>query len=634
MATDVGGVIEAAQTTARELAEKAGNMVDSAMRAFDYRVFGGGLSQPISFTAASLEVGDAPVYEGPRFEAPDAPGDLPEMQPVPAYVAPAAPDRSLLADMPSRVEFATPGEVPTLRVAPPVISDVDVPVEPPALSDIVIDPPILRDFTIPDVPDVPLPVFDVARPDTAIEAPGDFVGQYRVDFADQGHSLRADLEGSIDAYLLKINPRFREQMATLEAKLAKFAEGGTALAPSVESAIFARAADKTNAEYQRLRDTAYAEGASRGFTMPGGAVYSAAMQARQAGADANARAALDIAIEQAKLEQQNVQFALTQSANLRQLVLGAAQQWAGTLVQLNGQALQFASGVMQATIELYGMKIKIAQARIDVYRAEAQVYESRLKASLAAYDAYRAHIDAIKAGVEVEQARVQAFVAKMNSYASIANVYRARLDGVAAKASIEKIKADLFGAQVQGYSAQVQGYTAAWSGYRARVEGKASEWQAYGHKVQAFSAQLDAQKSEIQARLAEIEATAKTNAATASAYSAKVNGYEALVRGKSAAVQAEIGSFDSTIKAYMAGVHAKEAKARIDLANSEGQARVAISSYEAESRTFLATAQMEYRRMTDIAGVATAGAKVHGDMASSALAGMNALAASIESQSL
>ena len=634
MATDVNGVIEAAQSTAREMAEKAGNMVDNAMRAFDFRMVPGGMGMPISFTDARMETGEVPIYSGARFEPPPEPEQLPALTPIPGYVAPAPADRYLLADMPGPGEFQTPGEVPALSAAPPSINDVEIPPEPAALADVTIDPPQLRDFTIPGVPDVALPGFDVERPDTYIDAPGDFVAQYRLDFADQGHSLRASLEGSIDGYLAKINPRFAEQMAALEDKLAKYAEGGTALSPSVESAIWARAADRTNADYLRARDTAYADSAARGFTMPGGAVLSAVTQARQAAADANARASLDIAIRQAEMEQQNVQFALTQSANLRQLVLGAAQQWAGTLVQLNGQALQFASGVMQATIELYGMKIKIVQARIEVYRTEAQVYEYRLKAALSAYDAYRAHIDAIKAGVEVDAARVQAFVAKMNSYAAIANVYRARLDGVTAKASIEKIKADLFGAQVQGYAAQVQGYSAAWAGYRARVEGKSAEWQAYGHKVQAFSAQVDAQRSEIQARLAEIEATAKTNAAVASAYSSRVDGYEALVRGKSAAVQAEVMSFDSTIKAYSAGVHAQEAKARVDLANTEGKSRVAISSYEAESRTFLAAAQMEYKRMTDVAAVATAGAKVHGDMASSALAGMNALASASETRSL
>lgn len=634
MATDVQGVIETAQSTAQELATKAGEMVTNAMKAFDYRMVMGGITSPTNFTPARVEVGQVPSYTGSRFEAPSEPGDFPALWPVPTYAAPAAPDRGLLGDMPVSEAIQTPGEVPALNAAPPTIANLDIPVEPPALGDINVDAPVLKDLEIPDIPEVLLPVFDQVSPDTNIEGPADIATQFRVDFADQGNSLRASLEGAIDAHMAQINPRFKEQMAAIEERLAKYTAGGTALPADVESALWARAADRTNADYQRLRDTAYGDAAARGFTMPGGAVLSAVTQARQAAADANARAALDIAIKQAELEQQNLQFAVTQSMQLRQIVLGASQQWASTLVQLNGQALQFATGVMQAGIELYGLKIRVVQARIEVYRAEAQIYETRLKAALSVYDAYKAHVDAIKAQADVDTARVQAFTAKMNSYSAIANVYRARLDGVAAKANIEKIKAELFGTQVQAYSAQVQGYTAAWSGYKARVEGKASEWQAYSQKVNAFSAQVDAYRTETQAKLAEIESVAKTNAATAGAYEAKVRGYEALVRGKSAAVQSEINSFESTLKSYTAGLQAQEVKARVDLANSEGQARVTIASYEAESRAIIENARLEYRRMSDMAGVATAGAKVHGDMASSALAGMNAMAAAVETSSI
>lgn len=634
MATDVGGIIEAAQSTAKELAGKASDMVGAALRSFDYRVFGGGLSRPINFVPATMNIGTPPTYTGSRFEAPTDPGDFPALLPMPGYTTPTDADRTLLGSQPAQENFPTPNEAPTLQAVLPDIARIEVPDEPPALSDIVIEMPTLSDVVAPVMPKVALPAFDTVTPDTTLDDPGNLAEQFRLDFADQGNALRAGLEGAIDAQLAKINPRFAEQMAALEERLAKMVGGGTALPADVESAIWARAADRTNADYLRLRDTAYAEGAGRGFTMPSGAVFSAVTQARQAMADANARAALEIAIKQAELEQQNIQFALAQSANLRQVVLSAAQQWAGTLVQLNGQALQFATGVLQAGIELQGMKIKIVQARIDVFRAEAQVYEVRLKAALAAYDAYKAQVEAIKAQVDVDQAKVQAFVAKMNSYSAVANLYRARLDGVTAKANIEKIKADLFGAQVQAYSAEVQGYAAAWSGYKARIEGKSAEWQAYGQRVQAFSAQVGAKKAEVEAQLAQIEATAKTNAATASAYAAKVQGYETLVRGKSAAVQAEISSFDASVKAYTAGLSAQEAKARIDLANSEGIARVSIAGYEAESRALIANAQMEYRRMTDMAGVATAGAKVHGEMASSALSGMNALAASVESRSI
>ena len=48
----------------------------------------------------------------------------------------------------------------------------------------------------------------------------------------------------------------------------------------------------------------------------------------------------------------------------------------------------------------------------------------------------------------------------------------------------------------------------------------------------------------------------------------------------------------------------------------------------------ISNAEMNYKRMSDLSTVGTAGAKVFGDMASSALSGMNSLAAAIEQTSL
>ena len=48
----------------------------------------------------------------------------------------------------------------------------------------------------------------------------------------------------------------------------------------------------------------------------------------------------------------------------------------------------------------------------------------------------------------------------------------------------------------------------------------------------------------------------------------------------------------------------------------------------------ISNAEMNYKRMSDLSTVGTSGAKVFGDMASSALSGMNSLAAAIEQTSL
>ena len=632
MASEVRGIITAAQATARSLAVEAGQYVNDAIRAFDtrYEVIPGDIA--VSFPDVDFEVGQVPQYSGAHFEAPAEPGAAPEMREVPSLDMGAAP--ALTADKPAFELPSTPAELAEFQTVAPTLGDIVVPPAPGALDHLDITPPVLSTIVVPAAPQVALPEFFAQSPDTDLPDPGDLAAQYRADFAEQGPRLSSALLGQVDAYMDKVNPRFKEQMARLEDRLAKYLEGGTALKAEVEDAIYARAMDRTNAEYLRVRDTAYEDAARRGFTLPTGALNSAVFQARQAAADNNARAAMEIAIKQAELEQQNLQFAVSQSLALRQMVLGITQNWAGTLVQLNSQALQFAQGVLQATVDLYSVKVQVVQAKVAVYQAEAQVYEYRLKATLAVYDVYQAQIKGLEAQVNVDTAKVQAFVAQANSYGALANAYKAVVDGIATKAQIEKLKVEAFGAEVQAYSARVSAKTAEWQGFRAQVEGQVSRVDAYKAEVQAFSGEVDAYKATIQAKATQIQAVTATNESAARTYAAAVGAYTALVQGRSAAVSAEINSFESTLKGYTAGVNAQEARARVVATNAAMTGQTAIAAYRAQVETMISNASMNYQRMTGTAKVATMGADSYARMAASALSGMNSFASQNENYSL
>lgn len=633
MAVDVQGIINSAQTTAREMANNASTMVQSAVRAFDTRYELGQGNIPLSLTDVQIDLPQISPYTGARFEAPDSPGQPDALLPVPELLNEALPASKV--SKPTFVEPPRPSDTPSVTLgSAPSIGSIYIPPAPDALMNFEIEVPTLTDIVVPKAPAVTLPAFDAQRPNVALTDPGDLTEQYRIDFADQGNSLRSALESAVDAQLAKINPRFHEQMDAIETRLAKYLKGGTALPPEVEDAIFNRAADKTNAEYLRTRDAAYGEAAARGFTLPSGAVYSAVIQARQAAADNNARAAMEIAIKQAELEQQNLQFAVTQSMNLRQIVLNTSMAWAGNLVQLNAQALQFAQGVLQAAVDIYDIKVKIAQAQVQVYQAEAQVYEYRLKAVLAVYDVYAAEVKALEAQVGVDQARVQAFTARMSGYGALANAYKAMLEGVATKAQIEKIKVDAFGTQVQAYSAAVQGKTAEWQAYKAQLEGNVAKFDAYKAEVQAYSVEVDAYKTRVEASAKRVEAVAAANESSRRQYEAAVSAYSALVHGQSSAVQAELGSYEVNLKHAIAVVNAQEAKARQKLASMTAMGNVAVSAYQTNAQIAIANAQMNYKRMNDTASVILSGAKAYGDMAGSALSGINSLAAGIEQTSL
>ncbi len=633
MAVDVPGIISEAQSMAKSLADSAKASIDSSLKAFDTRTIISPSSQGVSLNFNSFEGEAAPPFPGAAFRPPKEPGGAPTPRNIPDIDV----ERLKPGPEPMKPIVSEPNKPTALTMAvpnAPALSVPDVPDMPSLLRSFEFEPPKLTDVVIPAAPKVSVPAFTATKPNLDLSAPEGLEEKFRHDFADQSASLRSDLESAVDAQLTKINPRFHEQMSAIETRLAKYVEGGTALAPHIETAIWERGAEKNTREYLRVRDAAYQEGAGRGFTIPGGAQFSAAVQARQAAADNNARMAVEIAIKQAELEQQNLQWAVTQSAGLRQMVLASTQQWAGTLVQLNGHALEFAKGVLNSVVALYDIRVKMASAQVEVYKSEAMVFESLLRATLAEYEVYQAQVSALKAQVSVDEAKVQAFSARMNGLSVMANAYKTAVDSVVAKAQIEKFKVDIFGAQVQAYSAALNGKNAEWEAYKAQLQGNSERWRAYQAETQGYAEKVRAWQVHISAQGTVAEAISMENQALLGTYDAQVKAYNSLVDAEATRVKTDVLGYEAELKGYVATQQGRveEAKANYERVKATGELQ--ISKYKVDSELVMQNASLEYKRMSDSAQVILGGANSYAQMAGSALAGMNSLAAAIESKNL
>lgn len=633
MATDVSAVITEAQSMAREMAASAKEAIGNTLKAFDFRTVPGGGMPSLNLTFTPFKAQPAPQFQGAAFKPPPTPGDAPTPRGIPSIdIAKGDPGKA-----PTPPKVGTPNLPSGLAMtvpAPPSLEMPDVPDMPSLLMRFDFEPPVITDVTIPNAPKVSVPEFKATRPNLDLSAPEDLEERFRLDFADQSGRLRSDLDSAIDAQLAKINPRFHEQMAAIETRLAKYVEGGTALAPHVETALWARGAEKNAQEYLRVRDTVYQEGAARGFTIPGGAQFSAAVQARQAAADNNARMAIEIAIKQAELEQQNLQWAVVQSTNLRQMVLASTQQWATTLVQLNGQALEFAKGVMGAIVSLYDIRVKMAGAQVEVYKAEAMVFDSLLRATLAEYEVYQAQVSALRAQVSVDEAKVQAFSAKMNGLAVMGNAYKAAVDSVVARAQIEKLKTEVFGTEVQAFSAAVQGKSAEWEAYKAQLQGNSEQWRAYQAESQGYAEKVRAWQASIAAQGTVAESISAENRALLATFEAQVKAYDSLIEAEATRVKTDILAYDGELKGYVANMQGKVEEAKANYERIKAAADATLAAYKTESDVTMQISSLEYRRMSDTAQVILGGANSYAQMAGSALAGMNSMAAAIEQYSL
>jgi len=623
----VATLTAAAQTYVAELTDTAGAAMDDAIdmvRAVGYVI--------PNYTDANLpalpEIPDtlvAPVLDPITLDLPTEPADTLVFQDISEIVPGTLPVLSVTA--PTVTLPTKPSQVAEfLQTMPGIDTDIEFPEPPAELMEPLFDAPVVIERAAPTAPVVSLPGFEGVAPTGMPVAPTDYNDELAAAYADKSLSMISMMEGYVDAQLIKLNPQYHAQMAAIEAQLTTYLAGGTGLDATVEAAIYDRARARHDAEAARIRDAGYAEAASRGFTLPSGVLMAAIARARQDAGDNNAKAATDIAVAQAEMEQKNLQFAVTTSTGLRTAMVNAALSYHQNLVSINGQALDYAKTVLSSLIEIYNTAVKAYTVKLDAYKAEVVVYEARLKAALSYIDLYQAEIQSLRAMVEVDRARVDVYQARISSLTALSNVYRGQIEAVQGRVSLEKLQLDVFQAQVQAYTAQVQGKNAEWQGYTAAIEGETAKVRIYGQQVDAYGAEVQGYKAGIDAKSEVVRAQAMTNQARAANYSATLAGYTAVVeaRGKKASIT--LDNQRQSIIAFQAQVSASTANA-----NLQNEYYKAISTVVLENNKLRMSAQIQTAESTrafgqSMATLGTANAQIYANLAASGLAGMNTLA--------
>lgn len=615
----------------RGYAEGTLNDATVALQAASNAITGVGYAQPVvdleplEAAPQAPELGQVPTLQGAEFTLPTAPDHAPEYQDMGTIDVSGAPNQ--VAQAPVIQLPARPTEMVAFTGQLPIIhTDVQFPVPSDQLENPTFPEPVIADRAVPVKPDVVLPVFDKAAPVWDGQAPTDLAGEMERAYRNMSPTMVAALDGQVDALLTKYCPRYHSSLETLELKLSKFIDGGTALAPDVERALIERGRDRDQGEYRRVREAAWEEAAKRGFTLPSGALMSAIGKARQAAGDNFSRANTEIVVKQAEMEQQNTQFALTQSLNLRQSILSAMLGFHGNLIQINGQALDFAKTVANLLVETFNVKVRAFQAEVEAWRAEAAVYETRLKGALALIDLYKAEIDALQALTQVDVARVNVYRARIDSLQALASVYRTRVDAIVSKAQLEKIKIDLYGAQVQAYTAQTSAKANEWNGFKAAVDGEDSKVRLFSAQVQADAQAVTIWKAKVEAQVQAADAAARTNESRARQYEASWNAYRSVVAARGDVARTKLENERQELIAFQTVENAKLGMAQSAAAIYKARADVQIGYAEVTLRSQLGMVESMRGYQSVIAQLANTNADIHGKMAGMAMGGINSIA--------
>lgn len=270
----------------------------------------------------------------------------------------------------------------------------------PASVTIDADMPTRPDLTIPAIA-VPaglttLPGFDLPFPDDS-----DIAVPSNISFTEQ-------------KYISTL-------LDTVKAKLLSDVQAGsTGLAPSVETAIFDRQAERDIQLKNDAIDNEISKWSMRGFTLPNDVIDARLEEIETKFYDSRLDRSRDIAVNQAELAQKNSHFVITSSLTLETMAITHSEN-------VNNRALTAAKTIAEVGVLILNAMINKHNSRLEAYKTKAITYTEIEKAK----------IDYHIARIQKYKTEVEANVAKISGYADI---YRA--DAAAYSAIVSKGEAE------------------------------------------------------------------------------------------------------------------------------------------------------------------------------------------------
>lgn len=228
--------------------------------------------------------------------------------------------------------------------------------------------------------------------------------------------------------------------AALQAALIDFVEnGGTGLGATVEAALWARAQARQDILNERTYSEAEEFYASRGYSIPAGALGGRLTEALAEQTRADAQLNYEVTIEQARLARAQTEHSINASLTLE----GQDKERFNNMAN---RTLEYAKASVQVIIDLYLAKVQAFVAQTESAKLSAEAAKIRVDAVAAANksetDVYAVSIEGYKAQVQAEIGIVEA----------LAKVYGYEIAGYEADAKVAAMDLE---AQIKTYQAKI-----------------------------------------------------------------------------------------------------------------------------------------------------------------------------------
>jgi hypothetical protein len=461
--------------------------------------------QPVSPTFNDI-TGVLPEYEStvtieelPEVTVPDFTGSAPTLD------IPQSPDATL----------------PTAPAAPS-ISDPVLPTAPTVDLPTV---PTVADITVPEVPSIEIPVFDSLEPEDDLVAPTTEFSWY-----EQAYET--------------------ELLTELKAKLLSDMQNGTyGLETGDEDALWNRARDREMEAAKLEIESAFKQGAARGFPLPPGDMNVALQQAQQNIINKYSSINRDIMIKRNDQYFEARKFTIQEARQLESVLIGFHSS-------IMERSLNAAKASLESGIAVFNATVAQYNARMDAYRTNATVFAEKIRAAISRIEIYRTEVEGKKLEADLQRQKVEVYRAQLEGINSVVDIYKTQLEAAGIQARIEGTRIEAFRALIEGYRSEIQAKVAEFNMYDSRIKGETSKVDIYRTEAAAYGEVVAGKKVQSDILVARLRGQLEQANQEVEVYKAELDGYRADLAGQTATVQALVNRYGADISGYSAAVGA------------------------------------------------------------------------------
>ena len=590
------GIVESGWATAQSYANSAfatstnfiGELATVANQLADIPSISVDLADP-STVLTGISLPDAPTApDGIALLLPAVPAE-PVLGTVHELSLPDAP--LFMAQLPDiNLNITKPSDFSASIPLEPTLDSISVPAEPTiSLPDV----PTLASINLPFAPVINLPEFTAMLPDAPLALP-----DTTLSFTEQAYV--SDLLDAVKSHLLQwVNG------------------ASTGIEPYVEQAIWDRARAREDVSSLRTLNELNRTFASRGFSIPQGALLKATMEAMQETVNKISSLSRDEAIKQADLEQSNRRFAFEQSWQVESGLITHSNQVAQRAFDVSRLILQAGIDIFVATITRY-------TAQMQGYGIEATVFKTRIEAELANLDVFKAQLEGQRLIGELNTQAVEIYKAKIQAVNMTIELYNSKVKAADTKASINKAIIEGFATRVQAYDSLVKSKASEYDAYATQVKAEVSKGELFKVQADAYNSQVNGYSALVNARVQENNAEIKINQELPmEMFKQKAMVFGELVKAESMRVGAlaDLYKTDGAVYQSIAGAQAAKVGAEAEGFKAEtalivGKSQALIEAAKSNVAKMMAEVQL-------LVEAIKAGAQVSAQLAASALSAVN-----------